>query len=92
MPLSLRFTDLHLNYLISRAREQPTLAAELFVKDTDHNAPKWHKRWTLLYQNFLFYFENSSCAKPAGIIFLEHSSIDVLSLTKLRDLSNQVNI
>lgn len=91
MPVTFRLSDLHLNYLASRAREEPKLSGELFIKDMEHGTPKWQKRWTVLYQNFLFYFENSSCAKPVGMIFLEHSTTDVVSLTKLRDLSNQVN-
>ncbi len=91
MPVTFRFSGFHLNYLASLAREQPTLSGELYIKDTEHSTPKWQKRWSVLYQNFLFYFENSSCPKPIGMIFLEHSTIDVVSLTKLRDLSNQVN-
>ena len=91
MPATFRFSDFHLNYLADVAREEPTLCGELHIKDTDHTTQKWQKRWIVLYQNCLFYFENSSSGKPVGMIFLEHSSIDVLSLTKLRDLSNQVN-
>ena len=92
MPVGCRITDLHLNYLASRAKEEPRLSGKLLVKDSDHSTPKWQKRWIALYQNFLFYFENSSCSKPAGMVFLEHSIVDVLSLTRLRDLSNQVMI
>lgn len=90
MPIGCRITELHMNYLASRAREEPRLSGKLLVKDSDHSTPKWQKRWVVLYQNFLFYFENSSCTKPAGMVFLEHSTVDVLSLTRLRDLSNQV--
>jgi hypothetical protein len=90
MPATFRFSDFHLNCLASLAQEEPTLSGELYIKDSEHSTPKWHKRWSVLYQNFLFHFENSSCGKPVGMIFLEHSTIDVVSLTKLRDLSNQV--
>jgi hypothetical protein len=90
MPATFRFSDFHLNCLASLAQEEPTLSGELYIKDSEHSTPKWHKRWSVLYQNFLFHFENSSSGKPVGMIFLEHSTIDVVSLTKLRDLSNQV--
>lgn len=90
MPVSIRFTDIYLNYLTTRAKEDPTLSGDLFIKETDHSAQRWHKRWAVLYQNLLLYFENSSCTKPAGIIFLEHSTVDVVSLTKLRDIPKQV--
>ncbi|XP_028407100.1 ras-specific guanine nucleotide-releasing factor 2-like [Dendronephthya gigantea] len=89
MPVSIRFTDLHLNYLTSRAKDEPALSGELSIKDTDHSSQRWHKRWTILHQNLLLYFENSSCTKPVGIIFLEHSTVDLVSLAKLRDIPKQ---
>lgn len=92
MPGSFRFSEVHLAYLASRARADPKLSGEFFVKDGEHSALKWQKRWIVLYQNFLFNFENPTCFKPLGVIFLEHSTVDLLSLTKLKDLQNQVVI
>lgn len=91
MPTGVRFSEVHLMYLAGIARADPNLAGFMCLKNGDVTV-KWQERWIILYQNFLFYFESPSCAKPLGFVFLEHSTIDLRSLTKLKDLQNQVAI
>ena len=39
---------------------------------TDSNS-KWQQKWFVLYQNYLFYYENVNSTKPSGLILLEGS-------------------
>ena len=86
---NLRFSDAHLAYLVGRARLDPQLSGELLLKENELPLI-WQNRLVIRYPNFLFFFESYTCSKALVMIFLEYSTVVVLSLTKLKDMSNQV--
>ena len=70
----MRMNEIQLLALSEKALHDNGLRGYLFKRSADNS--KWQLRWFVLFQNFLFYFENDSGGKPSGVIFLEGSYCD----------------
>ncbi|KAL3866718.1 hypothetical protein ACJMK2_043999, partial [Sinanodonta woodiana] len=71
MQKAIRFNESQLLYLVGKARHENTISSYLYKKSSDTG--KWQMRYFVLYQNFLFYFENESSNRPSGVALLEGS-------------------
>ena len=74
MQKAIRFNESQILYLANKARQENTLCSYLYKKSSDTG--KWQLRWFILYQNFLFYFENETSSRPSGVALLEGSFCD----------------
>ncbi|XP_052831997.1 ras-specific guanine nucleotide-releasing factor 2 isoform X2 [Octopus bimaculoides] len=74
MQKAIRFNESQILYLAQKARQENTLCGYLYKKSSDTG--KWQLRWFILYQNFLFYYENDSASRPSGVALLEGSYCD----------------
>lgn len=77
MQKSLRMNDIQLWALSEKALNDNGLKGYLLKNDSTKN--KWQKRWFVLFQNLLFYFESEQNTKPIGLLFLEGSYCDKTS-------------
>ncbi|XP_058485958.1 ras-specific guanine nucleotide-releasing factor 1-like isoform X2 [Solea solea] len=69
MQKGMRLNDGHITYLALLAKKDGTRRGCLSKKSSDNT--KWHSKWFALLQNMLFYFENDSSSRPAGLYLLE---------------------
>uniref|UniRef100_A0A3Q3FX59 Ras protein specific guanine nucleotide releasing factor 1 n=1 Tax=Labrus bergylta TaxID=56723 RepID=A0A3Q3FX59_9LABR len=69
MQKGIRLNDGHVTYLGLLAKKDGTRRGCLSKKSSDNT--KWHTKWFALLQNMLFYFENESSSRPAGLYLLE---------------------
>lgn len=90
MRSSARICEEQILYLGSLARQFYTLKSQLYIKANDTG--KWLLKWAVLYQNFIFLFENEECAKVSGVILLEHSTSEHTCVVNAKDTENQVSI
>ncbi|KAK1158028.1 ras-specific guanine nucleotide-releasing factor 1 [Acipenser oxyrinchus oxyrinchus] len=74
MQKGIRLNDGHVNYLGLLAKKDGTRRGYLSKKSSDNT--KWHTKWFALLQNMLFYFENDSSSRPAGLYLLEGCACD----------------
>jgi len=70
----MRMNELQLLALSEKALHDNGLRGHLFKRTSENS--KWQLRWFVLFQNFLFYFENETSNRPSGLIFLEGSYCD----------------
>ncbi|ESP05612.1 hypothetical protein LOTGIDRAFT_102993 [Lottia gigantea] len=93
MQKGIRINDGQLLYLAGKAKQENTICGYLYKKSSDTG--KWQLRYFILYQNFLFYFENDTATRPSGVAILEGSYCDraITSTTasKGKDLDKQVS-
>ena len=66
--------ELQLLALAEKALHDNGIRGYLFKRTSENS--KWQMRYFVLFQNILFYFENDTTVKPAGLIFLEGSYCD----------------
>ncbi|XP_075257121.1 ras-specific guanine nucleotide-releasing factor 2-like isoform X8 [Convolutriloba macropyga] len=71
MQRSLRFNENQYIYLANKAKNDFALSAYLWKKSRE--SLRWQQKYFVLYQNFLFYYENDSSVKPMGCYLLEGS-------------------
>ena len=69
MQRSLRFNENQYVYLANKAKNDFALSAYLWKKSRE--SLRWQQKYFVLYQNFLFYYENESSVKPMGCFLLE---------------------
>ncbi|XP_042199040.1 ras-specific guanine nucleotide-releasing factor 1 isoform X2 [Callorhinchus milii] len=69
MQKAIRLNDGHVSYLGLLAKKEATKRGYLSKRSADNT--KWHTRWFSLLQNMLFYFENDSSSRAAGLYLLE---------------------
>uniref|UniRef100_A0A8C5BYI7 Ras-specific guanine nucleotide-releasing factor 1-like n=1 Tax=Gadus morhua TaxID=8049 RepID=A0A8C5BYI7_GADMO len=74
MQKGMRLNDGHVTYLALLAKKDGTRRGGLSKKSSDNT--KWHAKWFALLQNMLFYFENDSSSRPAGLYLLEGCACD----------------
>ncbi|XP_041081929.1 ras-specific guanine nucleotide-releasing factor 1 isoform X2 [Polyodon spathula] len=74
MQKGIRLNDGHVTYLGILAKKDGTRRGYLSKKSSDNT--KWHTKWFALLQNMLFYFENDSSSRPAGLYLLEGCTCD----------------
>ncbi|KAK1160886.1 ras-specific guanine nucleotide-releasing factor 1 [Acipenser oxyrinchus oxyrinchus] len=74
MQKGIRLNDGHVTYLGLLAKKDGTRRGYLSKKSSDNT--KWHTKWFALLQNMLFYFENDSSSRPAGLYLLEGCACD----------------
>lgn len=70
----MRMNEIQLLALAEKALNDNGIRGYLFKRTSENS--KWQLRYFILFQNILFYFENDSVTKPAGLIFLEGSYCD----------------
>lgn len=77
MQKSLHTNDLQLWALAEKALHDNGPKGYLLKRGAEKN--KWNKKWFVLFQNLLFYFETEQNLKPIGLLFLEGSYCDKTS-------------
>ncbi|ETE69441.1 Ras-specific guanine nucleotide-releasing factor 1, partial [Ophiophagus hannah] len=89
MQKALRLNDGHAVYLGLLAKKDGARRGYLSKRSSDNT--KWHPKWFALLQNMLFYFENDSSSRPAGLYLLEGCLCDRAPSPKPKDaLEKQV--
>lgn len=89
MQKALRLNDGHAVYLGLLAKKDGAPRGYLSKRSSDNT--KWHPKWFALLQNMLFYFENDSSSRPAGLYLLEGCLCDRAPSPKPKDpLEKQV--
>lgn len=89
MQKALRLNDGHAVYLGLLAKKEGARRGYLSKRSSDNT--KWHPKWFALLQNMLFYFENDSSSRPAGLYLLEGCLCDRAPSPKPKDaLEKQV--
>ncbi|XP_063170292.1 ras-specific guanine nucleotide-releasing factor 1 [Candoia aspera] len=83
MQKALRLNDGHAIYLGLLAKKDGARRGYLSKKSSDNT--KWHPKWFALLQNMLFYFENDSSSRPAGLYLLEGCLCDRAPSPKPKD-------
>ncbi|XP_025026620.1 ras-specific guanine nucleotide-releasing factor 1 isoform X1 [Python bivittatus] len=83
MQKALRLNDGHAVYLGLLAKKDGARRGYLSKRSSDNT--KWHPKWFALLQNMLFYFENDSSSRPAGLYLLEGCLCDRAPSPKPKD-------
>ncbi|KAM3827868.1 ras-specific guanine nucleotide-releasing factor 1 isoform 2-T2 [Vipera latastei] len=83
MQKALRLNDGHAVYLGLLAKKDGAPRGYLSKRSSDNT--KWHPKWFALLQNMLFYFENDSSSRPAGLYLLEGCLCDRAPSPKPKD-------
>uniref|UniRef100_A0A8D2Q722 Ras protein specific guanine nucleotide releasing factor 1 n=1 Tax=Varanus komodoensis TaxID=61221 RepID=A0A8D2Q722_VARKO len=83
MQKGMRLNDGHAVYLGLLAKKDGARRGYLSKRSADN--AKWHPKWFALLQNMLFYFENDSSSRPAGLYLLEGCLCDRAPSPKPKD-------
>ncbi|XP_015667417.1 ras-specific guanine nucleotide-releasing factor 1 [Protobothrops mucrosquamatus] len=83
MQKALRLNDGHAVHLGLLAKKDGAPRGYLSKRSSDNT--KWHPKWFALLQNMLFYFENDSSSRPAGLYLLEGCLCDRAPSPKPKD-------
>jgi hypothetical protein len=67
-----KINEAHINTIALKARLENRECGYLWKRSSaDSSTAKWQLKWFVLYQNFLFYYENVNSTKPLGLALLE---------------------
>lgn len=66
-----KINEAHINTIALKARLENNECGYLWKLTSNDSNGKWQVKWFVLYQNFLFYYENVNSTKPSGLILLE---------------------
>ena len=66
-----KIVEAPINSIALKARLYNNECGYLWKRSSADSNSKWQLKWFVLYQNFLFYYENVNSTKPSGLLLLE---------------------